>query len=552
MTPEDEPLRSEGVKCATGEEQRTCTSSARKNEATGSKPKGHSVADVSDGERRVRCCKDQYSIGTWTIRSMNQGKLDVVKQEMTRLNIDSLGISELKWTGMGKPFNITVVQVYAPTTDAEEAEVDRFYEGLQHLLELTPKNYVLIIMGDWNAKVGSQKITGIAGKFGLGVQNEAGHRLVEFCQENTVVIANTLFQQPKRCLYTWTSPDGQHRNQMDYVLCSQRWKSSMQSVKTRPGADCGSDHELLVAKFRLKLKKVGKSTRPLRYDLNHIPDEYTVEETNRFKELDLIDRMPEELWTEVCNIVQEVAPKTIPKKKKCKKAKWLSEEALQIAEERRKAKGKGERERYTQLNAEFQRIASRDKNAFLKNKHIMRKAGLDESPVGIKIAWRNINNLRYADDSTLMAESEEELKSLLMWVKEESAKIGLKLNIKKTKIMASDPITSWQIDGEEMEESRVLRTVPLLAACLPEDKCKVLIGRRFSEDKYPDLASVCRNSNTLILYPGAGAANLEEEDLNSSDPYVIIIIDGTWSQAKDIFFKNSLFRIPKQVRFNIL
>ncbi|XP_062984678.1 tRNA-uridine aminocarboxypropyltransferase 2 [Elgaria multicarinata webbii] len=98
------------------------------------------------------------------------------------------------------------------------------------------------------------------------------------------------------------------------------------------------------------------------------------------------------------------------------------------------------------------------------------------------------------------------------------------------------------------EESRVLRTVPLLAACLPEDKCKVLIGRRFSEDRYPDLASVCRNSKTLILYPGAGAANLEEEDLSSSDPYAIIIIDGTWSQAKDIFFKNSLFRIPKQVQ----
>ncbi|KAF7236900.1 Craniofacial development protein 2 [Varanus komodoensis] len=621
---------------------------------------------------------------------MNQGKLDVVKQEITRLNIDILGISELKWTGMGefnsddhqvyycrqeslrrngvafivnkrvakavleynlqkdrmisveiqgKPFNITIVQVYAPTTGAEEAEVDRFYEGVQHLLELTPKNDVLIIMGDWNAKVGIQKITGLTGK--------------------------------------------------------------------------------------LKLKKVGKCTRPLRYDLNHIPDEYTVEVTNRFKELDLIDRVPEELWTEVCNIVQVVATKTITKKNKCKKAKWLSEDALQLAEERREGKGKGERERYTQLNAEFQRIARRDKNAFLNEQykdieennrigrtrdlfkkigdmkgtfhakmgiikdqngrdlteaedikkrwqdytelykkelnvpdnhnevvtdlepdvllcgvkwalgslsnskasgrdsiptelfkilkddavkvlhlicqqiwktqqwpqdwkskvmlkilqamlqqyveqelsevqagfrrgrgtrnqianirwimekarefqkniyfcfidyakafdcvdhyklwqvlkemgvpdhlicllrnlyageeatvrtghgttdwfkiekevwqgcillpcrfnlyaeHIMRKAGLDESPVGIKIAGRNINSLRYADDTTLMAESEEELKNLLMLVKEESAKVGLKLNIKETKIMASGPLTFWQIDGEEMEVAKV-------------------------------------------------------------------------------------------------
>ena len=111
--------------------------------------------------------------------------------------------------------------------------------------------------------------------------------------------------------------------------------------------------------------KVGKTIRPFQYDLNQIPCNYTVEVTNRFKGLDLIDRVPEELWTEVCNTVQEAVIKTIPKKKRCKKAKWLSEEALQIAEKRRKSKGNGERERYTQLNTEFQRIARRDKKAFL-------------------------------------------------------------------------------------------------------------------------------------------------------------------------------------------
>ena len=192
---------------------------------------------------------------------MNQGKLEVVKQEMARVTINILGISKLKWTGMGKfnsddhyiyyrgqeflrrngvaiivnkrvrnavlgcnlkndrmisvhfqgkPFNIIVIQVYAPTSNAEEAEVECFYEDLQDLLELTPKKDVLFIIGDWNAKVGNQEIPGITGKFGLGVQNEAGQRLVEFCQENALVIANTLFQQPRRRLYTWTSPDGQH------------------------------------------------------------------------------------------------------------------------------------------------------------------------------------------------------------------------------------------------------------------------------------------------------------------------------------------------------
>ena len=130
---------------------------------------------------------------------------------------------------------------------------------VEHILsECPPEKDVLFIIGDWNAKLGSQESPGVTGKFGLGIRNEAGQRLIEFCQENTLVITNTLFQQHKRRLYMWTSPDDQHRNQIDYILCSQRWRSSIQSAKTRPGADCGSYHELLIAKFRLKLKKVGK------------------------------------------------------------------------------------------------------------------------------------------------------------------------------------------------------------------------------------------------------------------------------------------------------
>ena len=119
-----------------------------------------------------------------------------------------------------KPFNITVIQVYVLTSNAEEAEVEWFYENLQDVLELTPKKDVLFIIGDWNAKVGIQETPAVTGRFGLRVQNEAGQRLIEFCQENALVIANTLFQKHKRSLYTWTSPDGQHRNQIDYILCS--------------------------------------------------------------------------------------------------------------------------------------------------------------------------------------------------------------------------------------------------------------------------------------------------------------------------------------------
>ena len=187
--------------------------------------------------------------------------MEVVKQEMARVNIGILALSELKWTGVGefnsddhyiyyygqeslrrngvasmvnrrvrnavlgctlkndrmisvrfqgKPFNTTVIKVYAPTSNAEKAEVERFYEDLHDLLELIPQKDVLFIIGDWNAKVGSQETPGVTGTFGLGIRNEAGQRLIEFCQENVLVIANTLFQQHKRRLYTWTSPDGQH------------------------------------------------------------------------------------------------------------------------------------------------------------------------------------------------------------------------------------------------------------------------------------------------------------------------------------------------------
>ena len=141
---------------------------------------------------------------------------------------------------------------------------------------------------------------------------------------------------------------------------SQRWRSSIQSVKTRSGAGCDSDHELLIAQLNSGIEDSKKTTGPFRYDQNQVIYDYTVEVTNRFKGLDLIGQVPEELWVEVCDTAQELVIKTIPKKKKCKTANWLSEEALQIVEKRREGKGKGEKERYTHMRPEFQRIARRD------------------------------------------------------------------------------------------------------------------------------------------------------------------------------------------------
>ena len=154
-----------------------------------------------------------------------------------------------------KPFSITLIQVYVPTINAKEAEVEQFYDDIQDLLEVTPKKKkkkdVLFIIRDWNAKIGVQEIPGVTGKFSVGVQNETGQRLTELCQENTLLKANTLFQQHKRQLYTWTSPDVQYRKQIDYTLCSRGRRSSIKSEITRPGADCGSDHELQLQKSDL-------------------------------------------------------------------------------------------------------------------------------------------------------------------------------------------------------------------------------------------------------------------------------------------------------------
>ena len=193
-----------------------------------------------------------------------------------------------------------------------------------------------------------------------------GKDLIEFCQKNTLVVVNTFFKQHKRRLYTWTSPDGQHWNQIDYILCSQKWSSSIKSAKTRSGADCGSDHELLDAKFRLKLKKVGETTRPFRCDLNQIPYDYTVEVRNRFKGLDLIECLTN-YGQRFVTLYRRQGSRPSPRKRNAKKQNGCLTKALQIAVKRREAKTKGEKEGYTHLNAEFQWIARRDKKAFLSD-----------------------------------------------------------------------------------------------------------------------------------------------------------------------------------------
>ena len=215
----------------------------------------------------------------------------------------------------GKPFNITVNLSFSSVQFSSVAQScltpsDPIDCRLLRPWDLPGKEY-------WSG-LPSPSPPGVTGKFGLGVQNEAGQRLIEFCQENALLIANTLFQQHKRRLYIWTSPDGQHWNQINYNLCSQNWGSSIQSVKARFRTDCGTDHEFLIAKFRLKLKKVGETTRPFRYDLNQIPYNYTTEVRNRFKVLDLLECLMNYGWRFV-TLYRSQGSRPLPRKRNAKR-----------------------------------------------------------------------------------------------------------------------------------------------------------------------------------------------------------------------------------------
>ena len=355
MVLEGGPPGLEGTDQATREEQGRSLNSSGIYDAGRANPSGRRSADAAPCKKiRLRFSKT-HNIGTWNVRGMNTGKLDIVKSEMQRLNIDLLGVSELHWTGNGYfnsddysvffsgndttrrkgvafiaskavakavhcfnaindriisiringgPRSITVVQVYAPTTDATEEDIEQFYADLQQTIDQAPTRDTIFVIGDFNAKVGSGEDLPAVGKFGWGERNDAGDRLVQCCTENRLAIMNTWFKQPKRRLYTWTAPGGEHRNQIDYFLCQRRWKSSILAVKTLPGADCGSDHQLLVAKIKITLTTIKKPPATRRFDMDNIPLRYAIEVSNRFEMLSTTGKDPDELWEEIKSITE--------------------------------------------------------------------------------------------------------------------------------------------------------------------------------------------------------------------------------------------------------
>ena len=260
--------------------------------------------------------RKEYKFGTWNVRKMKEtGKLNTICNEMRRNDIHILGLSETNWNGNGsfetiseytvllagkengyshgvgfiltneiagavidynpfndriisvrinaRPHNISIIQFYAPTSASTEEEIEEFYSQLQEVIDKIPSRDVTLIMGDANAKVGKADIPSVTyGQYGLGVRNVRGSVLIDFCATNDLVISNTCFNHHPRRLYTWTSPDGTTRNQIDYIMIKRKWKSCIKNVKTYPGADCNSDHQLLVAKCKIRLKKIQRQPPP--------------------------------------------------------------------------------------------------------------------------------------------------------------------------------------------------------------------------------------------------------------------------------------------------
>ncbi len=275
----------------------------------------------------------------------------------------------------GKPMNITLIQVYAPTSTATQEEIDDFYNSVKQAVDGSPTNDMLVLMGDFNAKIGEGMETGeenIIGSFGLGARNERGESLVSFATENELIVCNTWFKQHKRRLYTWTAPDGKTRNQIDYILVRKSSRTSVTNTRTFPGADCGTDHQLLCMDMRCRIKTRRREKPIERFDVSAIPDAYAVEVKNQYEALTAAaDEMtPNELWEETKEATLSVAREHIPKRKR-NHSKWMTGETLELIEERRKMKKEGTNiasPEYRKASAKIQTACRRDKKQHLLDK----------------------------------------------------------------------------------------------------------------------------------------------------------------------------------------
>ena len=394
---------------------------------------------------------------------LQKGKLQNVIQEMKRMNINILGLSEMRWKGagcitsdgykvlysggdqghrgtgiildadtakavkgywavsdrvivtklQGKPFDIGIIQVYAPTADKDEEELEKFYEAVETAEKQLKSQDIRIVMGDFNSKVGSERSDSVVGPFGIGEKNERGERLIEWCKEHNLAIMNTWFKNhPRRC-WTWKSPGDRTRNQIDFILIQQRYRNSITSCKSMPGADCGSDHVPVIGTMKLKLKRPKNAKTSPKLQLNLLGNEelrekYNISVRNRFSELEKLTTV-EEKWELMKESIVESAREHIPVSKRKEDKKWMKTEILQLMEERRKAKN--DELKYKELDKQVKKRCNEAKEEWINNQcqEIEANACIDSKTMHQKIkdvtgrkASATTGCLRSKDGSILM------------------------------------------------------------------------------------------------------------------------------------------------------
>lgn len=373
----------------------------------------------------------KHRIATWNVRGLKEtGKLSIINNELIRCKIDICGLTETHLTGHGhysttdftvyfsgnenkswegvailisnklnkavigyqpingrlmsiklntKPCIVNIFAIYAPTSAAPEEEVDQLYQILETHIGTIPNKEVCIIVGDFNAKVGSttndHHIRAVVGKYGLGERNERGERLIQFCIENKFTICNTVPKQHKRRLFTWRSPGGKHKNQIDYILVSTRWRSSIANAKTLPSADCGSDHQLLTSEFQTKFKSCIRPELGGVLCRNLPPDDnigVVFKQELNFEILENQNLTSENIWTKMKTALIETVRKTKLPTTVRKKQPWISDETLNLCTNRRNIKKAGldnpiNRDKYKTLNRLIQKGCRKDKALYYEN-----------------------------------------------------------------------------------------------------------------------------------------------------------------------------------------
>ena len=381
------------------------------------------VQQVAPGRHPASACKlkirnQTLRIATWNVRTLYQkGKLDNVNQEMDRANLNILGLAEVRWKGAGsirigkktliysggdnhergtgilldeptarslkswcpisdrvvvakleaKPLDLGIIQVYAPTSESEDEEVEKFYEEVEKAKSYLKSQDIKIIMGDFNAKVGDERVDDVVGPSGIGKLNERGSKLIEWCQMNEYTITNTWFQNHPRRQWTWMSPGDRTRNKIDFILIHKRFRNAVKTSKSLPGADCNSDHVPVMCKLQIKLKKCKKTKTHPKFQIDLLEDEklkdkITVDVKNKYESLNKITEA-EELWTKMKETLSEVIEEHIPKKTSKEHKKWMSKDILDLMEERRKLKK--EVPEYKKLNKRIKKKCNEAKEEWI-------------------------------------------------------------------------------------------------------------------------------------------------------------------------------------------